>query len=267
MVAVQHERFRPDPGLEVAEMEALQREIADAAAFVDDLDFDPTALGSDSGEGRGAVAEPIVAGIDQAFRASDGSDVGPGQYDEAVSAVVVVRGEEVLERVSASRSLELPYVPGLLAFREGGSILAALERLETDPDVLLFDGSGRIHYREAGLATHVGVAVGRPAVGVAKSLLCGAVRGDVQNREAGTILPIEADDEMTAEPGTVVGAAVQTRQFASDRQSINPLYVSPGHRVGWETAAALVLATAREYKLPEPIRLADRWVGELTAAE
>jgi len=83
----------------------------------------------------------------------------------------------------------------------------------------------------------------------------------------GTIVPIEADNSMEVEPGTIVGAAVQSRQFASGNRSINPLYVSPGHRVGWQTAAELALATAGEYKLPEPIRLADRWVGELTARE
>ncbi|WP_460921122.1 endonuclease V [Salinarchaeum chitinilyticum] len=293
-MTVQRPEFVPDPSLDREAMESLQREIAAEAVFEDDLGFDPaqldttgqTTLGFDHETDRTEPADdrsaepssdpPIVAGIDQAFRAIDGSDAGPGEFDEAVSAVVAMQSGEVIERVYASSDLEIPYIPGLLSFREGQSILVALAELSVEPDVLLLDGSGRIHFREAGIATHVGVTVDLPAVGVAKSLLCGTVQpaaGEADgldgtgNLPAGTILPIEADDSMETPPGTVVGAAVQTRQFDSPNRSINPLYVSPGHRVGWETAAAIALATAGEYKLPEPIRLADQWVGELTTAE
>jgi deoxyribonuclease V len=300
MVTIKRPEFVPDPSLDREEMEALQRELAADAEFEERFAFDPGAIGSPpagdgaqtelgddasaAGETRTAAPErpgqpPIVAGIDQAFQASDGSAAGPGEFDEAVSAVVAMRGDEVIERVHAASDLAIPYIPGLLSFREGESILAALAELSVEPDLLLLDGSGRIHFREAGIATHVGVTVDLPAVGVAKSLLCGTVRwadasvGDGEGLRgdddlpAGTIVPIEADDAMETEPGTIVGAAVQTRQFESSRQSINPLYVSPGHRVGWGTAADIALATAGEYKLPEPIRRADRWVGELTAAE
>ena len=287
MVSIKHPEYVPDPSLDHEAMEALQRELAADATFEDDVDFDPAAIGTtttaeagqtelDDGPSPQATEDsPIVAGIDQAFQASDGGPAGPGEFDEAVSAVVATQGGEVIERVHASSPLEIPYIPGLLSFREGQSILAALAELTVEPDVLLLDGSGRIHFREAGIATHVGVTVDLPAVGVAKSLLCGTPRwadagvaeDEDASLDAGTIVPIEADDSMDTAPGTIVGAAVQTRQFASPNRSINPLYVSPGHRVGWETAAEIVLATAGEYKLPEPIRLADRWVGELTAAE
>lgn len=240
-----HPEFVPDPSLSREEMERLQGEIVTAATFSDDFEFDP------AGDGDRA---PLVAGVDQGF---DG--------DEATSAIVVLRGERIIERVHATAPAAIPYVPGLLSFREGGAILAAFERLDTDPDVVFFDGSGRIHFREAGLATHIGVTLDVPAVGVAKSLLCGRPRESLADPlPEGTRVPIEADDEVTAPNGTVIGYAVQTRQYDSGNRHINPLYVSPGHRVSAETAADLVERHARGYKLPEPTRLADKDADEMT---
>jgi len=241
------ERFVPDPSLSRAEMEALQREIGRTARFEDDLSFDPERVGTRNG--------PLVAGVDQAFL----TDREP---ERAVSAVVVLRGEAVVERVHAVTPLSIPYIPGLLSFREGGPILAALRELETDPDLLLFDGSGRIHFREAGLATHIGVVVDRPSVGVAKSLLCGEPREPVGGLPECSRVPIEADGRMEVERGTVVGYAYQSRQYP-DSKRINPLYVSPGHRVSAETAVDLVERCGGDYKLPEPTRLADAYADEV----
>ncbi len=241
----------PDADRSRAEMEALQREIADAAVFEDDhaIDLTHTAT-TDAGE------QPIVAGIDQSFLQSDGED------DRALSAVVALRGDEVVERVHAVTPVDIPYIPGLLAFREGGPILAALDELSVEPDLLLFDGSGRIHFRQAGIATHIGVLVDRPAIGVAKSLLCGRPRSDTDGLPAGRRAAIEADNRVDAPDGTLLGYAVQSRQYESGDRYINPLYVSPGHRVGPETAAAVALELATSYKLPEPIRRADRYAAE-----
>ncbi len=278
--------FVPEGGLDRAAMEALQRDIAAAATFADDaprlaeicapggagqapdgadggdgspdrrVAGDDRDTGGDSADSDGDSADPpLVAGVDQAFL-----------DDRAVSAVVVTRGDEVVERVHAVTATALPYIPGLLAFREGGPILAAFERLDTEPALALFDGSGRLHYRQAGLATHVGVTLDLPAIGVAKSLLCGTPARSLDgNLDPGVTVPIAADDEVDAEPGTVIGHAVQTRQFAGDDRHVNPVYVSPGHRVGAETAAEVVLRCATEYKLPDPIRLADRHADAVTA--
>jgi deoxyribonuclease V len=230
-------------------MERLQRTIAERAVFADDVGFDPAAIAVGAG-GEPATPggrRPLVAGVDQAFR--DG---------EAVSAVVVLRGGEVVERAHAVEPVEMPYVPGLLSFREGRSVLAALSNLDCDPDVLLVDGSGRIHFREAGLATHVGVTVDVPAVGVAKNLLCGRPRRSLDDPlPEGTRVAIEADESMSAPEGTVVGYALQTRQFDSATRHVNPVYVSPGHRVCAGTAADIVERCVAGYKLPEPTRLAD----------
>jgi deoxyribonuclease V len=241
------ERFVPDASLSRAEMEELQRDLAGVARFEDDFEFDPERVGTRT--------EPLVAGVDQAFLTDE-------EPERAVSAVVVLRGDAVVERVHAVTPLSVPYVPGLLSFREGESILAALAALETDPDCLLFDGSGRIHFREAGLATHVGVVVDRPSVGVAKSLLCGEPREPAEGLPEGARVPVEADGRMETEPGTVVGYAYQSRQYPGSKR-INPLYVSPGHRVSAETAVDLVERCGGDYKLPEPTRLADAYADEV----
>ncbi|MDS0221340.1 endonuclease V [Haloarcula sp. S1AR25-5A] len=256
--------FVPDPSLSQAEMEALQREIAEAARFENDMEFSPAAIASvgDAPDDDQTTLSPstddqadapLVAGVDQAF-----------VDDKAVSAIVVLQNGEVIERVSAVKVTEIPYIPGLLSFREGGAILSAFAELDHEPDVVLVDGSGRIHFREAGLATHIGVTMDVPAVGVAKSLLCGTPEQSLEETYPdGVRIPIAADDSVeTCPDGTGIGHAVQTRQYDSPNRYINPLIVSPGHRVSAATAADLVEATADGYKLPEPTRLADSYADE-----
>lgn len=235
-------RFRPDQADSREAMEELQTEISAAAVFEDRIGFTPEDI---------RTGEVLVAGVDQAFI-----------DDRAVSAVVVLRGEEVVAREHAVTPLSMPYVPGLLAFREGGPIVAALESLECEPGLLVFDGSGRIHYREAGIATHMGVCFDTPSIGVAKRLLCGRPRRSVDALSAGERVPIEADDSMTAPSGRVVGYAYQSRQYPNS-MGINPLYVSPGHRVSAETAVDCIAACGGEYKLPRPTQLADRYADEV----
>ncbi|GAB3675459.1 endonuclease V [Halopiger thermotolerans] len=272
----------PDAGLSREEMEALQREIAAAAVFEDDFAFDPRALttpdsdredgaqttladstagsSSDSSDSTDAPTDadsPVVVGVDQSFLTND-----DGDQDRALSAVVAMRDGEVIERAHAVTGLEIPYIPGLLSFREGKPILAALEELSVEPDLLLFDGSGRIHFRQAGIATHMGVVLDVPSVGVAKSLLCGTPAEETDDLPEGTRVPIESNSRVDAPDGTLLGYAVQTRQYDSPNRHINPLYVSPGHRVGPETAADIVLECAASYKLPEPVRLADNYADE-----
>ncbi len=238
------ERFRPDAvdRDDYGAMKAMQSKIAEAATFEDATDLTPPSIRS---------GEALVAGIDQSFPA-----------DRAVSAVVVCRGEEIVARASAVRPQSMSYVPGLLAFREGPPILAALESLDVEVDLLVFDGSGRIHYREAGIATHAGVCVDAPSIGVAKGLLCGRPVKPTDELAAGESVLIEADDSMSAPNGAVVGHAYQSRQYPNSMR-INPLYVSPGHRLSAETTLACVKACGGEFKLPRPIRLADRYAEEL----
>ncbi|WP_281193441.1 endonuclease V [Halorubrum sp. F4] len=262
--SIANPEYLPDSDRSREEMESLQRELAAEATFVDDLEFTPDDVAIDeaadlsgglppAADETAAVSSadpdaPVVVGIDQAFRS---------EHDEAVSAAVAIRDGTVVEYADAVTPLSIPYVPGLLAFREGEPILAALANLSVTPDLLVCDGSGRIHYREAGLATHVGVTRDLPSVGVAKSLLCGEPDEPVGERPEGWRTTIRADDSVTtAAPGTVIGHAYQSRQYPNSRR-VNPLYVSPGHRVSAETTVDLVAALSAGYKLPEPTRLAD----------
>lgn len=257
----------PDASLSQEKMQSLQREIATDAVFDDRYDFDPTAVqrpsdssqqrvtatGSDTDSDESATSDaPLVAGVDQAFLDA-----------QAISAVVVLRAGETVERTHAVTDLSIPYIPGLLAFREGGPIAAALRTLNHTPDLLCFDGSGRIHYRQAGLATHLGVVFDTPSVGIAKNLLCGTPRESTDGRPAGWRTPIEADETVDCADGTVIGHAVQSRQYESSSRHINPLYVSPGHRVAADTTADLVAALCDGYKLPAPTRLADSYADEI----
>jgi deoxyribonuclease V len=257
--------FVPDPSLSRAEMESLQREVAAAADFSDDLSFDPATVSLSASSLVPDEDRPLVAGVDQAFL-----------DDHAVSAVVVLRGGEVVERAHAVSELSIPYIPGLLSFREGGPILDAVAELDCEPELFVFDGSGRIHFRQAGLATHMGVILDTPAIGVAKSLLCGEPRESVDERPEGWRTPVvaadgveprECDVETDTSDGdgfadTVVGYAYQSRQYSNSKK-INPLYVSPGHRVSAETTVDLVARLGGDYKLPEPTRLADSYADEV----
>ena len=252
-------------------METLQREVAAAATFDDDHDLTPASVAVDDGTSlanglpepepdAGDASDPVVVGVDQAFCTGRDDD----RPDAAVSAAVAMRGGHVVEYASGVTPLSIPYLPGLLSFREGAPILAALESLAVAPDLLVCDGSGRIHYRQAGLATHIGVMVGCPAVGVAKRLLCGTPDESVDERPAGWRTPIRADNsvEPVGEAGIdredppVIGHAYQSRQYPTSRR-VNPLYVSPGHRVSADTTVELVAALCAGYKLPAPTRLAD----------
>ena len=282
--------FLPDPDLSRDEMEGIQREIADAAVFEDALEVAPADVAiddsfdlssgvpdpsSDSDSGSDSHSDPdsdsapsnrqstlgeasdvdrsapIVVGVDQAFL-----------EDAVVSAVVALRNGRIVERTYAVSPLSIPYIPGLLAFREGGPILDALSTLSVAPDLLVLDGSGRIHFRQAGIATHVGVLLDIPAVGVAKSLLCGVPDASVDERPAGWSTPIRADDGVEAPAGTVIGHAYQSRQYPNERR-INPLYVSPGHRISAETTLEIVEGLCAGYKLPAPTRLADAYADEV----
>ena len=241
---VAHPEFIPDASLDQSAMRAMQEEVRSIAAFEDGRDT-PVAIDHDT----------IVAGIDQAL---DG--------DEIISAIVAIRGGTVIERTHARKPLILPYIPGFLSFREAACIIAAARSLSVDPDLLMCDGNGRLHPREAGLATHVGVTLDMPTIGVAKRLLCGQLVNPPEPPfPVGTQVDIVADDAVDVPNGTPIGRAVQTRQWPTGDRHINPIYVSSGHRISLDTAVDGALACCTEWKLPDPIRLADRYAGEYAA--
>lgn len=241
-------KFLPNASESREALESLQLEIAATADFTDS---------ADSLVRRIDAGDAVIAGIDQAFL--DGGS-------RAISAIVVLSNGEIQERVHAVSTVDMAYIPGLLAFREGPPIIKALQALETVPDVLIFDGSGRIHFREAGIATHIGVLFDVPAIGVTKNLLCGTPEESLDGLSEESRVSVTADNTMTTPSGTIVGYAYQSRQFP-DSKRINPIYVSPGHRVAASTAVDIVAAVGGSYKLPKPIRLADSYAAQIKATD
>ncbi|MDN7011608.1 deoxyribonuclease V [Methanoculleus sp. FWC-SCC3] len=188
-----------------------------------------------------------------------GADASYVKGEDVIHAVVVALSYPdltVVERVSAAAVTPFPYIPGLLTFREGPALVEAFRRLQSEPEVIFFDGQGIAHPRGLGIASHMGVLLDRPAVGVAKSLLVGTAAEPAVGR--GSTAPILRD-------GETIGMAVRTRK------RVKPVYVSVGHRIDLSQAVDLVLATARGYRLPEPTRQAHlfanevrRWEGQTT---
>jgi deoxyribonuclease V len=185
---------------------------------------------------RGGPRSPkLVAGGDLAYdRASD----------RLFAVVLVLDGSTlaIVEEARAEGRSRFPYVPGLLSFREAPLLLAAVQRLRSpSPDLFLLDGQGTAHPRGFGLASHVGLILGIPTIGCAKSLLVG------EHEEPG---PGAGEHAPLVYRGRVVGSALRTRE------GVRPIYVSPGHRVGHAAARRLVLSCCRGFRIPEPTRLA-----------
>jgi deoxyribonuclease V len=180
----------------------------------------------------------LFAGTDVAF-SPDGTQV--------VAGVVVwdAEADAVVEQRVARVACRLPYIPGLLSFRELPGVLAAFRRLQAEPQVVLCDAQGLAHPRRLGLASHLGLWLERPTVGCAKSRLCG------DYREPGARKGNQAE---LWHSGERVGTVLRTRD------NVKPLFVSPGHLCDHESAVHLALAAAKRYRLPEPTRLAHQLV-------
>jgi len=167
------------------------------------------------------------------------------------AAIVVLRYPDLtpLEAVVADTPLIFPYIPGLLAFREGPAVLAAWAKLQNKPDLLMFDGQGIAHPRGMGIASHMGLWLERPTIGVAKSRLYG------RHTEVGPGRGDRAD--LLDKQGNIIGTVLRTRERT------NPLYISPGYLIDVETATEFVLACSTGYRLPEP----TRWAHKVAAGE
>jgi len=178
-----------------------------------------------------------VAGVDVSVK---------GGTCRAAVVLVSLPTLDPAEAVVAERPVSFPYVPGLLAFREGPAVLAALQDLAGQPDLLIFDAQGLAHPRRMGLAAHLGVLLDLPAVGCAKSRLCG--EHQEPGLEQGSWVPLMDGAE-------TIGAVVRTRR------RVRPVFVSVGHRIDLQGAVALVLRCCAGYRLPEPTRWAHRVAG------
>lgn len=184
-----------------------------------------------------------------------GADIATSKDSPKSYAGVVVLSYPDLEVVEAhglEDEVVFPYVPGLLAFREGPMLIKVFEQLQTEPDVLVFDGQGLAHPRGMGIATHMGLILDKPSVGCAKSLLFG------RHQEPDQVKGAWAD--LCDPQGNLIGAVVRSKH------KTNPIFVSIGHRIDLTTAIRLALECARGYRIPEPTRLAHNFVTRLSRA-
>ena len=180
-----------------------------------------------------------------------GADVAyDARRDRLFAAVVTCRLPhlDLVEISSSQGHASFPYVPGFLSFREAPLVLRAVRRLRRRPDLLLCDGQGLAHPRRFGLACHLGLLLGLPSIGVAKSILVGEHRPPGERRGSRAAL---------RDRGEIVGAALRTRD------GVRPVYVSPGHLCDLAWAVRRVLACCRGYRLPEPVRRAHHEVTRL----
>jgi deoxyribonuclease V len=235
-------RILDDPELwprEPREATALQRRMADQVRQ-EPLDVD---------------AVRLVAGLDVSY-AKDNSALS------AAAVVLDARTLEVVDSAVISDEPSFPYISGLFGFRESPPVLKALGELKVTPDVYLVDGFGLAHPRRFGVASHLGVLLDLPVVGSAKSVLFGRHSEPANERGAWTPMvagrsEVVPDSAALAERGAeVIGRVLRTRV------GVKPVYVSVGHKVDLEGAADLVLRLSPKYRVPEPVRHADRMCGE-----
>ncbi|MFG3009081.1 endonuclease V [Streptomyces cinerochromogenes] len=174
-----------------------------------------------------------------------GVDVAYDDDLDLVAAAAVVLDAATLDVVAEATAVgrvSFPYVPGLLAFREIPTVRAALGRLPCQPGLVVCDGYGLAHPRRFGLASHLGVLMDLPTVGVAKNPFTFAY--DDPGPARGGSAPLLAGAEE-------VGRALRTRD------GVKPVFVSVGHRVSLGNALAHTLALTPRFRLPETTRRAD----------
>lgn len=172
-----------------------------------------------------------------------GCDISFTRGDRAYAACAVLdyRSLGVLKYRVEGVKVGFPYIPTFLAFRELGPMLKVVKGMEAD--VYMVGAQGLAHPRRAGLASHLGVLLDRPTLGVAKSRLCGDARAPPNERGAHS--PLKDGEE-------TIGAVLRTRV------DVQPVYVSVGHKISLERAIEITLETVRKYRLPEPIRAAHQ---------
>ncbi|MCZ7392901.1 MAG: endonuclease V [Candidatus Methanoperedens sp.] len=180
----------------------------------------------------------LIAGVDQSFL-----------DDKIISGIIVLKYDslEVVERVHSVQPLSYPYIPTFLSFREGPAIVSAFQKLKTPPDILMVDGAGVNHPRSAGIATHVGVALDVPTIGITKKILCGT--GD--------------EPSQVGEANPLIYAGKKVGWLLKSTKRSRAIVVAPGHRVSLDSSLSIVKKCLRGHKLPEPIRLAHEYVTGL----
>jgi deoxyribonuclease V len=213
-------------------------------------DVTPAAAIGVQKELRSRVRTDIPMALDS-VRFIAGVDCSNTRFHPLITAGVILWDRienKVVDTSYAQANGTFPYIPGLLSFREIPILLKAIEQLQREPDVWMVDGQGIAHPRRLGIAAHLGVLIDRPTIGVAKSRLTGTFD------ELG---PSAGDQSLLMDHEEQIGVVLRTKARS------NPLFISPGHRIDLPSAFAIMQASMRGYKLPEPTRLAHLFVNEM----
>jgi len=190
------------------------------------------------------AAKVIVEDDFQDCRSIGGMDVSNKLYDPKkmiyASTVVLSDALEVKETAAVAYKQVFPYIPGLLGFREAPALVEAFKKLKIKPSIVFVDGHGIAHPRGLGIASHLGVLLDVPTIGVAKSILVGEPT-EVLGCEVGAQVPLVWKNR-------TIGMLLRTKARA------NPLIISCGHKVALSTAIKFVQSALKGYRLPEPTR-------------
>ncbi|OCG11757.1 endonuclease V [Gilliamella sp. wkB292] len=205
--------------INLAQLKQSQQSLANQVKLVDD--FNPTIK--------------LVGGTDVGFE-------DDGHVTRAAIVILTYPDFKVVEYHIARLKTEFPYIPGYLSFREYPALLSAWEQVKHKPDLLLVDGQGVAHPRRLGIASHLGLLLDMPTIGVAKKRLCGQF--SPIPKIAGQVTPLVDKQQQ-------IGWVLQSKN------NCNPLFISPGHRVSQDSALEWVTRCLRGYRLPEPTRWAD----------
>jgi deoxyribonuclease V len=182
-----------------------------------------------------------IAGVDVAYFKPEGKNI-------AAAALFIYPGLELLDVKYKTGETDFPYIPGLLSFREVGVIVDLLAPISDTIDLILVDGQGIAHPRRVGLASHLGILLNKPTIGVAKSRLVG------EYEEPG---PHRGDKSPLTDKGERIGTVLRTRD------NVRPLFISIGYKVSLYFAEEIVMNCGGGYRLPEPTRIADKEVTRL----
>ncbi|MFQ6095136.1 MAG: endonuclease V [Candidatus Bathyarchaeia archaeon] len=202
-------------GYDLEELRKVQEKIA-ARVIVEDLFKDPI---------------QAVTGFDIAYL-----------NDEAVAAAVTMDYEtlQVVEEKTLVEHVSFPYIPSLLGFREGPLIIKLADRLRLEPDILMVNAQGIAHPFFCGCASHIGVLINKPTIGVARTRLCGDYEREPET--VGEWVPLTYD-------ARTVGAVLLSKR------GCRPIFVSVGHMITLESAVKIVKHFLTVHKFPEPLRL------------
>lgn len=185
----------------------------------------------------------LVAGVDLAYWKDDTDN------EQAVCCIVIIdyHTHEVIEKKHYSGKINVPYMPGFLAFRELPLVLKTAEMLDNIPDVYMFDGNGYLHPRHMGIATHASFYLNKPTIGVAKTYFRADKKTDYTEpgKTAGSFTDIIIKEE-------VYGRALRTHT------DVKPVFVSVGNNISLDTATKITMSLVeKESHIPIPTRLAD----------